>query len=117
MKVLLAEDQAHTRLALETALNAWGHDVVAVSDGGTALKVLQDDAGPRLAILDWVMPGLDGLQVCRKVRALEHQPYAYLILLTAKTDKEDILAGLRAGADDYLVKPVDLNELEARINT
>ena len=116
MKILIADDDPVARRLLERTLERLGHDVVAVTDGTSALKVLLDPAGPRMAILDWMMPGLDGLAVCRAVRERE-APYVYLILLTARDGDDDIVAGLVAEADDYLTKPFDARELNARIQS
>ncbi|MBV9124499.1 MAG: response regulator, partial [Planctomycetes bacterium] len=116
MKILLAEDDLVSRRMLEAFLKRNDYEVVVVGDGTQASRLLQEEQGPRLAILDWMMPGMDGLQVCREVRNLKDRPYVYLILLTAKDRKEDIIEGLEAGADDYLTKPFDAYELKARLN-
>lgn len=115
MKILIADDDVIPRLFLQTALVKAGHEVVIAHDGAEAWQLLQRAAASRLAILDWLMPGLDGVEVCRKVRQWDHAPYVYLILLTSKDQHEDIIAGLEAGADDYLIKPFDPQELEARL--
>jgi two-component system cell cycle response regulator len=109
------EDSDRRRL-LERTLQRLGHEVVAVSDGTAARDALLDPTGPRLAILDWMMPGLDGLAVCRAVRRRE-APYVYLILLTARDGNDNVVAGLVAEADDYLTKPFDAQELNARIQS
>ena len=116
MKLLIADDDAIPRRLLQAALVKAGHEVIVARDGAEAWQVLQSEEAPHLAILDWVMPGLDGLEVCRKVRQRGNAPYIYLILLTSKDRREDIVAGLGAGADDYLVKPFDLHELQARLH-
>src|SRR5688572_14866844 len=116
MKILIADDDPVARRLLERTLERLGHDVVAVSDGTAALNALLDPAGPRMAILDWMMPGLDGLAVCRAVRDRD-APYVYLILLTARDGDDDVVAGLVAEADDYLTKPFDARELKARIQS
>jgi two-component system, cell cycle response regulator len=116
VKILLAEDDLVSRRLLEAFLKRYEYEVVVVGDGTQASRLLQEEQGPRLAILDWMMPGMDGPQVCREVRGLQDRPYVYLILLTAKDRKEDIIAGLEAGADDYLTKPFDAHELKARLN-
>jgi len=117
MRVLLADDDAVSRKMVTAMLRKWGYDVFAVSSGDEAWAVLQGRDAPRLAVLDWVMPGLDGVELCRKVR--REMPgrdrYFYLILLTAKTSREEIVAGLEAGADDYMVKPFDPSELHVRV--
>jgi two-component system cell cycle response regulator len=115
MRILIAEDEPVSRLLLERFLQQWGYEVVSASDGDEAWWILQREDAPRLAILDWMMPGMDGPQICREVRRRVGQPYTYLILLTAKAQKEDLVEGLEAGADDYLTKPFDANELRVRL--
>jgi phosphoserine phosphatase RsbU/P len=115
MKILIAEDDAVCRSVLERMLKKWGHDVVVACDGLAARQVLQQDDAPRLAILDWIMPGLDGPDVCRKVRDLVRQEPTYIILLTVKGRKEDVVVGLESGADDFIAKPFDEQELRSRI--
>jgi len=117
MKVLLAEDARFARHLLQAALAAWGYDVVLAEDGDQAWRVLQGPDPPSIALLDWMMPGLDGLEVCRRVRQAGREPYTYVILLTGKDRQEDVVEGLAAGADDYLRKPFDNQELQARIRT
>ncbi|MEW6208030.1 MAG: response regulator [Acidobacteriota bacterium] len=114
MKILVADDDTISRFMLETVLNDWGYDVVTARDGREAWEILQSKDAPLLAILDWIMPELDGLEVCRKTRLLGSR-HAYLILLTARDEKEDIVRGLEAGANDYLTKPFDEDELRARV--
>jgi len=113
MRILIAEDDPVTARILTQLSQQWGYETELVKEGQASLDVLQSPAAPQLALLDWMMPGLDGPEVCRKVR--EAGGTNYLILLTAKTDQADIVAGLDAGADDYLVKPFDPAELHARI--
>lgn len=115
MKVLIAEDDMVSRRVLEATLTKWGYEVVVAGNGDEALAVLQSADAPSLAILDWMMPGKDGVEVCRAVRLLTNAVPTYIILLTAKTEKEDIVAGLEAGADDYLTKPFARPELRARL--
>jgi two-component system, cell cycle response regulator len=115
MRVLIAEDDKISRRVLEASLNEWGYDVTAVSDGKEALVLVSGKNPPRLVVLDWMMPGLEGVEVCRKIRERSEQPYVYVLLLSARTEKQDLLAGLKAGADDYLTKPFDTQELRARI--
>ena len=93
----------------------WGFNVVTAEDGEAAIEVLNQDDAPSLAIIDWMMPRKDGLDVCRHVRKQAGRPYTYLVLLTAKGQKEEIAAGLEAGADDYVIKPFDPDELRARL--
>ena len=113
--ILIAEDDAVFRRILEAWLGKWGYTVTAASDGQQAWQILQKEDAPKLAVLDWMMPGMYGTELCRKIRAAGSTPYRYLLLLTAKTDKQDLIAGLEAGADDYLSKPFDANELRARL--
>jgi len=115
MKVLIAEDDRVTLRLLESRLRRWGYDVVTATDGRQAWEILQEDDCPRLALLDWMMPEMDGLEVCKKVRKLVPEPYRYIIMLTAKGGQEDIVEGLEAGADDYLTKPVEMQELKVRL--
>ena len=115
MRVLIAEDDAVSRRIVEITLRNWKYDVTAVSDGNQALDVLRSEAPPRLALLDWMMPGKDGPQVCRELRATPTPLYSYIILLTTRSGKEDIAEGLEAGADDYVIKPFEALELRARL--
>jgi two-component system cell cycle response regulator len=117
MKILIADDDLSFRLWLERTLARWGYDAVPVADGREAWQRLQEEDGPRLALLDWMMPGLEGLQICREVRKRGSTPYVYLILVTARANQQDLVGGLEAGADDYLIKPVDVHELQARLHT
>jgi two-component system cell cycle response regulator len=114
VKILLADDDPVCRALLETTLVSWGYDVNSVSDGVAAWRILEQKDAPLLAIVDWMMPKLDGLELCRRVRE-RPAPYVYLVLVTARDCKEDIIQGIAAGADDYLTKPVDLHELEVRL--
>lgn len=93
----------------------WGFSVVTAEDGEAALHILEGPDAPPLAIIDWMMPKMDGLEVCTRVRQRTGVPYVYLVLLTAKSQKEEIAAGLEAGADDYVIKPFDPDELRARL--
>ena len=119
MRILIADDSVMSRHLLDATLRKWGYDVVVACDGLEAWNYLQKDDAPKLAILDWVMPGLTGPEVCAKVR--EHSKnsqeceYTYIILLTSKNLKEDLIEGMEAGADDYLIKPFDQHELKVRL--
>src|SRR5579872_2715085 len=115
MKILIADDSKVSRTILEKVLKEWGHKVISVADGVPAWKILCQDDYPKLAILDWMMPEMEGPEVCRRVRELVRAVPPYLILLTAKDDKGDIVAGLESGADDYVAKPFDRAELHSRI--
>jgi diguanylate cyclase (GGDEF)-like protein len=115
MKILVAEDDDVTLRLLQKTLEEAGYEVIAFSDGHKALDCLSSKVGPRLALLDWLMPGLNGLEVCREIRRHSEYPYIYMILLTARTSKQDVVKGLEAGADDYLTKPFDVEELKARL--
>jgi diguanylate cyclase (GGDEF)-like protein len=117
MKILVADDDAVYRHLLQTTLEAWGYQAETVSDGHAAWHVLQADDAPELVILDWVMPGLDGDQLCHRIRSRPRDRYVYVLLLSSKRGKSDLLDGLAAGADDYLTKPFDPAELKARLNT
>jgi DNA-binding response OmpR family regulator len=115
VKLLIADDDPLSLRMLEGLAAGWGFDVVTARDGLTACRLLEADDGPRLAVLDWVMPGMDGPDVCRKLREKPTQDPPYLILLTARDAKADIVQGLRGGANDYVTKPFDPDELQARI--
>lgn len=117
-KILIAEDDPISRRVLEAFARKRGYEVLAASDGQAALRLLSGEAAPRLAVLDWMMPGMEGTEVCRKLREQAgDRPYIYVLLLTARTDREDLLQGLESGADDYVRKPFDPAELEARLRT
>lgn len=117
MKILVADDDAVSSRLMERILQRGGYDVVSVDDGRRALESLLSPDGPRLALLDWMMPGMDGPSVCLEVRSHRERPYIYIALLTSKGAKEDLVAGLEAGADDYLTKPCYPEELKARLRT
>lgn len=115
MKILIAEDELVSRRLLSAVLAKSGFEVVAAEDGAAAWKILQAQDAPRLALLDWMMPGMDGVAVCRQARQRTGCPYVYIVLLTAKDAKLDVIEGLESGADDYLIKPFDADELKARL--
>ncbi len=116
MKILIADDDDSIRVLLQGMLTEWGYDVIAVKDGGRAWEVMRAADPPMLAILDWNMPGLTGPDVIRKVRAVPSPYPPYLLLLTAKDRQDDVNEGLRTGANDYITKPFDYDELRARLN-
>jgi len=115
VRILIAEDDAVSRKILEAKLAKWGYSVVATCDGNEAWHFLKQQDAPELAILDWMMPGMDGPEVCRMLRTLSKPDPTYVLLLTARDRREDILEGLQAGADDYVIKPFDPDELQARV--
>ena len=117
MKILIAEDEAVSRRVLQATLSKWGFEVVACADGVAAWDAIRQPDAPQLVVLDWMMPGLDGLEICRLMREREGEgaPYSYILLLTGKTEREDIVQGLEAGADDYVAKPFDASELKVRL--
>jgi two-component system, cell cycle response regulator len=117
MKILIAEDEIPQARLLGSLLRIWGYDPLIVHDGQAALRALEAPDAPRLALLDWGLPDLDGIEVCQEIRKETSRPYTYLILLTGRGGQHEKIAGLEAGADDFLAKPVDEAELKARLNT
>jgi two-component system, OmpR family, response regulator QseB len=115
MRVLAAEDNPVFQSLLKTMLTKWGYTAILARDGNEAWSALEAPDAPRLAVLDWMMPGIDGVEICRRLRSLHREPYIYILLLTARTESQDLIEGMDAGADDYLTKPFDLDELAARI--
>ncbi len=115
LRVLIAEDDVVSRTVLERTLCGWGHEVVVTRDGTEAWHALLAEDAPGLAVLDWMMPGLEGPEVCRRVRALARPIPTYIILLTARGQTNDVVAGLDSGADDYVTKPFDRQELQSRL--
>jgi len=113
--VMVAEDDTISRRTVVAALVRGGNHVVEAKDGLEAWDLLQDPKAPRLAILDWMMPGLDGLQLCCDLKSAPDGKTRYLILVTSKAESEDVVKGLEAGADDYMIKPFDAEELRARV--
>jgi diguanylate cyclase (GGDEF)-like protein len=117
MRILISDDDHVSRHLLAGLLGKWGYEVVPTADGAQAWDILQRDDSPKLAILDWLMPEPDGLELCRRVRQRRAPGYIYTILLTARDQKQDVLIGLRAGADDYITKPFDPAQLQARLHS
>jgi DNA-binding response OmpR family regulator len=113
-KVLIAEDDPVSRSILDAFLSRWGYEVVVTADGTEAWEILQQPAPPRLLILDWMMPGMSGVDICRRLRQEDQSPPLYVILLTSRARAEDVVQGLEAGADDYISKPFNREELRAR---
>ncbi|MEK7794931.1 MAG: diguanylate cyclase, partial [Candidatus Hydrogenedentota bacterium] len=118
MNILIADDDLLSRRMLNGLLTKFGHTMQSVDNGADAWKALDTDDPPHVAILDWAMPGLSGVEICHLLRARERtsNTYVYVILLTARDAREDVMAGLQAGADDYVVKPFDAHELRVRLN-
>ena len=117
MKILIADDDAVSRSMVRRMLIQSGYEVATAADGAEAVQVLLSGDAPRLVLLDWMMPKLDGPEVCRTIREASSRAYTYITLLTSRESKEDLVAGLEAGADDYLTKPCNLEELRARLRT
>ena len=117
MRILIADDDSMSRRLIQKTLERYGYEVTAVENGRLAAEQLCTSDGPRIALLDWVMPELDGPGVCRKVRQNKPQSYVYMVLLTSKEAKADVIAGLESGADDYLTKPFNPEEVKARLRT
>jgi two-component system cell cycle response regulator len=115
VRILIADDDPISRRVLEAFLRKRDYEVATATNGTDALRILEKEDAPRLALLDWMMPGMEGIQVCRRIRERTAHAYVYILLLTSKTQKEDLLVGLESGADDYLTKPFDPQELHARL--
>ena len=115
MEILIADDDSVARMLLDSVLENWGHQVVVVNDGQQAWDILSQPDSPRLAIVDWMMPRIDGPELCRRIRRTPETLGLYVILLTSRRDPADIISGLQAGADDYIVKPFEPEELRARL--
>ncbi len=115
MRVLIADDDQISRKVVKSLLSKWGYEAVEVGDGEQAWTILQEEDSPRLVIMDWMMPGIDGLELCQRLRESGDKNYHYIILLTSRDSKEDIIGGLNAGADDYITKPFMPQELEVRL--
>ena len=114
-RILIADDDLISRHFLERILGSWEFDVQTAEDGEQALEILDSEHAPSIAILDWMMPKIDGASVCARVRRKSDRPYTYLLLLSARSKKEELASGLNSGADDYVVKPYDAEELRARL--
>ena len=115
MKILIAEDDSTSRSILTAILKKWGYEPIVTEDGQAAWNALQQPDAPKLVLLDWSMPGMDGLEICRRLRQIVSSDPPYVILLTGRGEKNDIVQGLDAGANDYISKPYDSKELRARI--
>jgi two-component system cell cycle response regulator len=115
VQILIADDSLVSRHLLDATLRKWGYEVVIACDGAEAWEILQQNDSPPLAILDWMMPGMTGPEVCRLVRQRAREPYTYILLLTSKSLKEDLIEGMESGADDYIIKPFDQHELKVRL--
>jgi sigma-B regulation protein RsbU (phosphoserine phosphatase) len=116
MRILIADDDRMSTMMLSRSLERWGFEVVVAHDGVSAWGHIEGRAPPALAIIDWMMPGIDGLELCRRIREAQLATPVYVILLTSRNSRQDLVAGLQAGADDYLTKPFDPDELQARIH-
>lgn len=116
MKILVAEDDPTAQRILEMFLTKLGHELILAADGAAAIKAFDQEPAPSLAILDWMMPEVTGLEVCHAIRQRGNDPYVYIFLVTTKAQRQDIVQGFEAGADDYIVKPFDLLELRGRLN-
>lgn len=116
MKVLVAEDDPALCELLSTLIESWDYDVIAVDDGERAWQAITSEDAPKLIVLDWLMPRLSGVDICHKLKDLELETPPYIILLTSMDSKANLIEGLQAGADDYVTKPFDANELEARLS-
>ncbi|MDO9543301.1 MAG: response regulator [Kiritimatiellia bacterium] len=115
MKLLIAEDDLTSQLMIKAMVAKAGYEPIVTGDGLSAYEILLKPDAPKLAVLDWMMPGMDGVEICRKIRELKSNEPVYLILLTSRDNKKDIIHGLKAGANDYIVKPYDVEELQVRI--
>lgn len=115
MKILIGEDDPVYSRILEKTLAKWGYEVITCCDGSSVLEELEKENAPKLLMLDWMMPVIDGVEVCKTIRQAKKEPFIYIILLTSKDRKADIVEGLAAGADDYVIKPFHIEELQARL--
>jgi len=117
MKVLVADDDSVIRMLLEHQLKEWGHEVFLAKDGADAMQTIEKSVSLEVLLLDWMMPGIDGLELCRRTRQLDRSHYTFIILMTSRSGKEDFLAGMSAGADDFMTKPLDVDELRVRMHS
>jgi sigma-B regulation protein RsbU (phosphoserine phosphatase) len=115
MRALIADDDRGAAVIVSRSLKAWGFDVAVAHCGASAWELLEQEPTPSIAVIDWEMPGIDGPELCRRLRSTPRLAHLYVLLLTARSSQSDLVSGLEAGADDYLVKPVDPNELRARV--
>jgi DNA-binding response OmpR family regulator len=115
MRVLIADDEATSRHLMQVTLGGWGFEILVAVDGTEALRILEGSSPPEIAVLDWIMPGIDGLGLCRRMRTALPKAATYIILVTARGGLDNVVQGLEAGADDYITKPFDLRELRARL--
>src|SRR5450759_3560449 len=115
MEILIADDSVIDRHILESSLRKWSFEVITACDGIEAWELLQGPDAPRLAVLDWMMPGLTGVEICRRRRQESRSAYTYVLLLTSRSEKEDLVQGMESGADDYITKPFDNHELKVRL--
>ncbi len=115
MRILVADDMPLDRSILRLSLEKWDYEVVEVENGSEAMDILTRDDAPSIAILDWMMPGISGPDICREIRDGNHSRYTYILLLTSKDESDDLIEGMHSGADDYIVKPVNLHELQVRL--
>jgi len=114
MKILIAEDDTISRKILQKTLEKWGYEVLTAADGLEAWDKFRS-SDVRFVITDWMMPNLDGIELCRRIRGMDVAGLTYIILLTAKSEKQDLISGMKAGADDFLAKPFDRDELQVRV--
>jgi DNA-binding response OmpR family regulator len=116
MDIVVTEDSATFRAILTRLLRKWGYTIHVARNGGETLRLMQGPSAPALILLDWVLPDTDGIDLCRRLRALNREPYTYIIMVTAHAEKRNIIEAMGAGADDYIIKPFDENELQVRIH-
>ncbi len=117
MKILVADDDSMIRMLMERQLLAWGHEVCTASDGAEAMRAIEKDESLQVLLLDWMMPEMDGLEVCRRTRQLDRNHYTFIVLITSRSGKENFLTGMSAGADDFMTKPLDADELLVRMHS